>query len=60
MVCAAKGYPLVVTMADSFSVERRRLMRFLGAKVILTTGVLPTVSRMFANRVKGFYSEWNV
>ncbi len=36
MVCAAKGYPLVVTMADSFSVERRRLMRFLGAKVVLT------------------------
>ena len=36
MVCAQKGYPLVVTMADSFSVERRRLMRFLGAKVILT------------------------
>jgi cysteine synthase len=36
MVCAAKGYPLVVTMADSFSVERRQLMRFLGAKVVLT------------------------
>jgi cysteine synthase len=36
MVCAAKGYPLVLTMAESFSVERRRLMRFLGAKVILT------------------------
>lgn len=36
MVCAQKGYPLVVTMADSFSVERRRLMRFLGAKVVLT------------------------
>ncbi|MGF1543717.1 MAG: cysteine synthase A [Parvularculaceae bacterium] len=36
MVCAAKGYPLVVTMAETFSVERRRLMRFLGAKVILT------------------------
>jgi cysteine synthase A len=36
MVCAAKGYPLVLIMADSFSVERRRLMRFLGAKVILT------------------------
>jgi cysteine synthase A len=36
MVCAQKGYPLVVTMAESFSVERRRLMRFLGAKVILT------------------------
>jgi cysteine synthase A len=36
MVCAAKGYPLVVTMAESFSVERRKLMRMLGAKVILT------------------------
>src|SRR5207237_5474553 len=36
MVCAAKGYPLVLTMAESFSVERRRLMRFLGAKVIIT------------------------
>jgi cysteine synthase A len=32
MVCAAKGYPLVITMAESFSVERRKLMRFLGAK----------------------------
>ncbi|MEO0621262.1 MAG: pyridoxal-phosphate dependent enzyme [Pseudomonadota bacterium] len=36
MVCAAKRYPLVVTMADSFSIERRRLMRMLGAKVVLT------------------------
>src|SRR5580765_8070211 len=36
MVCAQKDYPLVVTMAETFSVERRRLMRFLGAKVILT------------------------
>ena len=36
MVCAAKGYPLVVTMAEQFSVERRRLMRFLGAKVVIT------------------------
>ena len=36
MVCAAKGYPLVVTMADSFSIERRRLMRIMGAKVVLT------------------------
>src|SRR6059036_2849231 len=36
MVCAAKGYPLVVTMAESFSIERRRLMRFLGAKVVIT------------------------
>ncbi|QMU60026.1 MAG: pyridoxal-phosphate dependent enzyme [Boseongicola sp.] len=36
MVCAQKGYPLVVTMAENFSVERRKLMRFLGAKVVLT------------------------
>ena len=36
MVCAAKGYPLVITMAESFSIERRRLMRFLGAQVVLT------------------------
>ena len=43
MVCAQKGYPLVVTMAETFSVERRRLMRFLGAKVILT----PAAERAF-------------
>lgn len=36
MVCAAKGYPFVATMADSFSIERRKIMRGLGAKVILT------------------------
>ena len=36
MVCAAKGYPLVLVMAETFSIERRRLMRFLGAKVIVT------------------------
>ncbi|MFV0361413.1 cysteine synthase A [Tropicimonas sp.] len=36
MVCAAKGYPLVVTMAETFSVERRQLMRMLGARVVLT------------------------
>lgn len=39
MVCAQKGYPLVVTMAELFSVERRKLMRFLGAKVVLTPAV---------------------
>jgi cysteine synthase A len=38
MVCAQKGYPLVLVMADTFSVERRKLMRFLGAQVILTPG----------------------
>jgi cysteine synthase len=36
MVCAAKGYPFVATMAESFSVERRKIMRMLGARVILT------------------------
>src|SRR5271170_8232579 len=36
MVCAQKGYPLVIVMAEPFSVERRRLMRFLGAKVVIT------------------------
>src|SRR3984957_3843021 len=35
MVCAAKGSPLVVPMAESFSIERRKLMRFLGARVII-------------------------
>src|SRR4051794_20607362 len=41
MVCAQKGYPLVVTMVEAFSVERRRIMRFLGAKVVLTPATQP-------------------
>ncbi|MEL6370392.1 MAG: cysteine synthase A [Pseudomonadota bacterium] len=40
MVCAQKGYPLVIVMAESFSIERRKLMRFLGAKVVLTPAPL--------------------
>ena len=40
MVCAQKGYPLVVVMAESFSIERRRLLRFLGARVVLTPAAL--------------------
>jgi cysteine synthase A len=36
MVCAAKGYPFVATMVETFSIERRKIMRLLGAKVILT------------------------
>jgi cysteine synthase len=48
MVCAAKGYPLVVTMAESFSIERRKLMRFLGAKVILTPA--PEARRAWCER----------
>jgi cysteine synthase A len=38
MVCAAKGYPFVAVMVETFSVERRKIMRALGAKVILTPG----------------------
>jgi cysteine synthase len=40
MVCAAKGYPLVLTMPETFSIERRKLMRFLGAKVVVTPAAL--------------------
>jgi cysteine synthase len=40
IVCAQKGYPLVITMAENFSVERRKLIRFLGAKVVLTPASL--------------------
>ncbi len=36
MVCAQKGYPLIIVMAENFSLERRKLLRFLGAKVLLT------------------------
>jgi cysteine synthase A len=40
VVCAQKDYPLVVTMAENFSIERRKMLRFLGAKVILTPAAL--------------------
>ena len=40
MVCAQKGYPLVVTMSENFSLERRQMMRFLGARVVLTPAAL--------------------
>ncbi|KAI8906786.1 cysteine synthase [Gorgonomyces haynaldii] len=36
MVCAAKGYPFVATMVETFSIERRKIMKFLGARVVLT------------------------
>jgi cysteine synthase A len=48
MVCAAKGYPFVAVMPEQFSVERRKLMRFLGAKVVLT----PAAGRAYAMVVK--------
>jgi cysteine synthase len=59
MVCAQRGYPLVVTMAENFSVERRKLLRFLGARVVLTpaaqkgTGMLDK-ARELADR-HGYY-----
>jgi len=39
MICAHRGYPLVIVMSEAFSVERRKLMRFYGAKVVLTPAV---------------------
>jgi cysteine synthase A len=59
MVCAQKGYPLVVVMAESFSVERRKLLRFLGARVVLTpaaekgTGMLNKATELA--RAHGWY-----
>lgn len=58
MVCAAKGYPLVVTMADSFSVERRRLMRFLGAKVVLTPRALKGVGMYSKAKELAEANDW--
>jgi cysteine synthase A len=46
MVCAQRGYPLVIVMAESFSVERRKLMRHLGAKVVLTPAPQRAVGMM--------------
>ncbi|MDH3635403.1 MAG: pyridoxal-phosphate dependent enzyme [Gammaproteobacteria bacterium] len=52
MVCAQKGYPLVIVMAENFSIERRRMIRFLGARVILTpaadmgTGMIAKVNEL--------------
>jgi cysteine synthase A len=62
MVCAQKGYPLVVIMAESFSIERRKLMRFLGAKVILTApaeGAIGMVKKTIALAEKNgwFYTR---
>jgi cysteine synthase A len=62
MVCAARGYPFVAIMADSFSIERRKLMRALGAKVILTpaaeraTGMIKRAEE-FAAQHGAFYAQ---
>jgi cysteine synthase A len=62
MVCAARGYPFVAIMADSFSIERRKLMRALGAKVLLSpaaeraTGMLKRAEE-FAAKHGAFYAQ---
>ena len=62
MVCAVKGYPFVAVMAESFSIERRKLMRALGARVVLTpaaeraTGML-RVTRELADKHGWFMTE---
>jgi cysteine synthase A len=58
MVCAQKGYPLVITMAESFSIERRRLMRFLGAKVIVTPAALRAVGMLEKTRELAAKHGW--
>jgi len=62
MVCAAKGYPFVAFMADSFSIERRKLMRMLGAKVILTPAAERAVgmiarAKAYSEKHGAFYTE---
>jgi cysteine synthase A len=62
MVCAARGYPFVAIMADSFSIERRKLMRALGAKVILTPAAergsgMVRVAKEFAEKHGAFLTE---
>src|SRR5205823_3194860 len=50
MVCAAKGYPFVATMAETFSVERRKIMRLLGARVILTPAAEPAGAALLSGK----------
>src|SRR6478735_6025387 len=62
MVCAARGYPFVAFMADSFSIERRKLMRALGAKVILTPAAergsgMVRAAKTFAQKHGAFYTD---
>jgi len=62
MVCAARGYPFVAFMADSFSIERRKLMRALGAKVILTPAAergsgMVRAAKAFADRHGAYLTE---
>jgi cysteine synthase len=62
MVCTAKGYPFVAYMVETFSIERRKLMRMLGAKVILTPAAdraveMITRAKAYAEKHGAFYTE---
>ena len=62
MVCAARGYPFVAFMVETFSIERRKLIRALGGKVVLTpaaergTGMV-SAAKAYAERSGAFYAE---
>jgi len=58
MVCAQKGYPLVVFMVETFSVERRRLMRFLGAKVVQTPASIGAVGMVHVAKEMAKKNGW--
>jgi len=58
MVCAQKGYPLIIVMAESFSIERRRLMRFLGAQVVLTPAALKGNGMVFKAKELAETNGW--
>ena len=58
MVCAVRGYPLVSVMAESFSIERRRLMRFLGATVVLTPAALRGTGMVRASEALAAKHGW--
>ena len=58
MVCAVRGYPFVSVMAESFSIERRRLMRFLGARVLLTPAALRATGMVRATEALAAKHGW--
>jgi cysteine synthase len=58
MVCAAKGYKLVIIMPESFSIERRRLMRFLGARVVLTPAAERSMGMVNKARELAEHNGW--
>lgn len=58
MVCARLGHPLVIVMAENFSIERRRLMRFLGAKVVLTPAALKGSGMLSKARELAAAHDW--